>query len=363
MAGTIALQNTRSRGLDTLGRLLVDYARPVVDARISASQRPFEDAAAMQPNLNSRRWAWTHYGFLAPDLPAPYRYLSTAAFIGTTGAIVFDNDHLAADDARNNTTVLSSTASIPHYHYRAYDAPTDCRFADDGSSLQWGDHLTVTAEHPTYRMKSAYGAFGVDLEFTATEHVSYFVKTPLYQHFSLLAPYRGTLRNGARQIDVSGIGTIEYARGASPQSASRRPLPAQLRMPMDFFTHQVVPLPDGTQVLLSDVRAAGASAYRLAHVRHPERPAEVFEDVTFDVLEYGTPLEEPNGDRMPFPRVLRWDIRDGEHTVGSIVGHVDSRPRYGFGNGFVAAYSYSGTWRGESVEGSAYLEWVDCERI
>lgn len=363
MAGTLALGSTRSRSRDALGRLFVDFARPVVDRRISASRKPFTDAHVMRPHLGSRRWGWSHYGFFVPDLPAPYRYMNTMTLIGTTGTIAFDTDVLAASDARDNATVLASTASGGHYHYRAYDARNDCDFAADGSSLRWGDDLRVSADHPTYRLHGDYADFGADLEFTATEHVSYFVNMPGYQHFSLLAPYRGSIVDGDRRIEVSGIGTVDYARAISPQMTSRRPLAPRRRLPVDFFTYQILPLPDGTQLLLTDVRIAGASACRLAHVRSPGRPAAVYSDVTFDVLEYGTPLDEPNGDRMAFPRLVRWAIHDGHDVIATIVGEVDSRPRYGHGNGFVAAMSYTGTWLDTRVGGSGYLEWIDCEPV
>ncbi|WP_245650128.1 DUF6670 family protein [Millisia brevis] len=363
MAGTLALGSTRSRSLDALGRLFVEFARPVVDRRNPRSRRPFGDAHIMLPHLESRRWGWSHYGFFVPDLPAPYRYMNTMTLIGTTGTIAFDNDLLAAPDARDNATVLASTASGGHYHYRAYDARTDCDFAADGSSLRWGADLEVTTDHPTYRLRGNYGDFGADLEFTATEHVSYFVNIPGYQHFSLLAPYRGSIIDGERRIEVSGVGTVDYARAMSPQVTSRRPLAPHRRLPVDFFTYQILPLPNGAQLLLTDVRIAGASACRLAHVRWLDRPATVYTDVSFEVLEYGPPLDEPNGDRMAFPRLMRWTIHDGHDIVATIVGDVDSRPRYGHGNGFVAAMSYTGTWMDDDVAGTGYLEWIDCEPI
>lgn len=363
MAGTLTLGVARSRSLDALGRLFLEFARPVVDRRMHGSRHPFTDVDIMRPHLDSRRWGWSHYGFFVPDLPAPYRYINAMTLIGTTGTIAFDNDLIAAADARDNATVLASTASGGHYHYRAYDARTECDFAADGSALRWSDDLEVFADHPTYRLHGDYGNFGADIEFTATEHVSYFAKIPGYQHFSLLAPYRGSIVDGERRIDVAGTGTIDYARAVSPQVTTRNLLAPQRRLPVDFFTYQIVPLPDGAQLLLTDVRAAGASACRLAHVRRLDRPATVYNDVSFEVLEYAAPLVEPNGDRMAFPRLMRWTVHDGYRVIATIVGEVDSRPRYGHGNGFVAAFSYTGEWMGADASGSGYLEWIDCERI
>ncbi|CAJ1496757.1 hypothetical protein MU0083_001501 [[Mycobacterium] kokjensenii] len=334
----------------------------MLDRRLSASVQPFTQARQMRPELGSRRWGWTHYGFFVPDLPEPYRYVNTMTLIGTTGTVIFDNGVVASADVRDTTTVLSSTAAADHHHYRAYDARRDCDFAADGSTLRWGEHLAVEADHPRYTVHGDYEEFGIDLEFDATQHVSYFVKTPVYDHFSLLAPYRGVLRDGDERIPVSGIGTVEYARCISPQTMLARPLPAPARLPVDFFTYQIIALPGDIQLLLTDVRAAGATACRLAQVRYLDRPAEVFDDVRFKVIEYADPQVDPMGRSMRVPRRLRWDILHYGREIASITGTVDSPLRFGHGRGYVGAYSYTGHWRGKAVSGSAYLEWVDCQR-
>lgn len=357
-----AVPDRRSRVLDAGGRGLVRRVLPLLDRRLTASVQPFTQAAQMRPELDSRRWAWTHYGFFVADLPEPYRYVNTMTLIGTTGTVIFDNGVVAAADARDNTTVFSSTAAGNHHHYRAYDARNECRFAADGSSLRWGEDLQVHADHPRYRVRGSYGTFGVELEFDAAEQVSYFVKTPIYDHFSLLAPYSGTLEDGTARIPVSGIGTVEYARCISPQALTSRPLPAAARLPVDFFTYQIIVLPDGTQLLLTDVRASGASACRLAQVRSTDRPAVVHTDTHFAVLEYGEPEVDPMGRAMRVPRRFRWTIRDRDREIGSITGTVDAPLRFGHGRGYSGAYSYDGSWCGNHVKGSAYLEWVDCER-
>lgn len=351
----------RNRLTDAAGRSLIRLM-PLADRRLAASVRPFAQAATMRPELDSRRWGWTHYGFFVPDLPEPYRYVNTMTLIGNTGSVIFDNGVLAAADARNNTTVLSSTAAENHHHYRAYDARNDCEFAPDGTLLRWGEDLSVEADHPRYVVRGDYGTFGVELEFHATEHVSYFVKTPVYDHFSLLAPYGGTLHDGATRIEVSGLGTVEYARGFTPQVVLSRPVAAPIRLPLDFFTYQIIDLPGDVQLLLTDVRAAGTTACRLAHVRRLDQPAEVHTDVHFSVLEYGEPQTDPMGRTMRVPYRLRWTIRAGDEEIGSIIGVVDTPLRFGHGRGYVAAYSYTGHWHGAEVTGSGYLEWVDCER-
>jgi hypothetical protein len=257
---------TPSRGWLTRAAmdLLLRRVVPLVDQRIPESSRPFRSPEILRPHHDSKLWGWTHYGVFIPELPEPYRYLNTMTFIGTTGTVMFDNDYLAAPDARQTATVLSSTAYGEKHHYQAYDAQTECDFAADGSRLSWGDDLTITADYPRFSVAGRYEHMSVDLDVTATEQVSWFVKSPIYDHLSLLATYRGTIRDGNGETPISGLCTVEYARCVSPQVFTSKPLPDWAKLPADFFTYQIVNLDDRTQLLLTDVRAAEATACRLA---------------------------------------------------------------------------------------------------
>lgn len=315
----------------------------------------------MRPHVDSRTWAWTHYGVFVPRLPAPYRYLNTMTFVGATGTVCFDNDYLAAPDARRTATVLSSTAADGHHHYRAYDTREDCAFAADGSRLAWGGDLVIEADHPGYRLRSGYGRFGADLEITATSQVSWFVRTPFYDHLSLLATCRGTVTDGGETVDVGGLCTVEYARSVSPQALSRTPVPPRWKLPVDFFTYHVIDLDERTQLLLTDVRAAGATACKLAHLRVLDGETTVYQEVSFEVTPRAEPEIDPVGRAMRVPRGFRWTVRDGAEEIAVLDGTVDTPLRYGHGRGYVGAYSFKGTFRGGPVSGTAYFEWIDCE--
>ncbi|KXO99527.1 DUF6670 family protein [Tsukamurella pseudospumae] len=344
-----------SRKISTLlSRAVVDAALPLLDSRIEASRRPFDQPEILRPHVTSKVWSTTHYGVFVPDLPEPYRYVNTMTLIGAPGAELFDQDHLAAADARNTTTVLSSTAYADQHFYRAYDASTECSFARDGSALRWGDELAIDIDLPRVTVRGRYPGFGVDLELEVTDQVSYFVKTPVYDHLSLTAPYTGTV-DGDR---VEGVGTFEYARMRTHQSLLGRPIPGPLKLPIDFFTYQIIDIDPTTQILLTDVRARGSIACRLAHVRRLGAPAEVYEDVRMEVLESREVVDE-RGRAMTVPVLLRWTVRDGDAEVLTVDGSVDSTLRYGHGRGYVGAYTYIGSYREEPVAGSAYLEWID----
>ncbi|NMO03579.1 hypothetical protein HH308_20390 [Gordonia sp. TBRC 11910] len=338
-----------------LSRLIVDAALPIVDSRIPASSAPFAQADVLRPNTRSRRWSAVHYGIFVPDLPAPHRYVNTMTLIGASGAEIFDNDYLAVEDARDTATVLSSTAHADQHFYRAYDSSNDCSFALDGSVLKWGDDLQIDVALPRVSVVGRYPGFDVDLQLEVTDQASYFVKTPIYDHFSLMAPYRGVVDG----IEVEGLGTFEYARMTTHQSLASRTIPSALKLPADFFTYQIIDLDDRTQVLLTDVQARGRVACRLAHLRTVGGAAQVFDDVRFEVLESGAESVDVRGRRMSMPLRFRWTVRDRGAVLLMLDATVDAPWRYGHGRGYVGAYSYVGEFRGAAVDGSGYVEWID----
>ena len=340
-----------------LSRVVIDGLLPLVDSRLPASRLPFDAPEILKPHDVSRAWGVTHFGVFVPDLPEPYRYLNTMTLLGASGTELFDLDHLAAPDARDTSTVFSSTAHADQRFYRAYDMHTDCSFTADGRRLRWAEDLAIDVALPHVVVRGRYPQFDVDLKLDVTEQVSYFVKSPVYDHLSLLAPYTGTVDG----VDVSGLGTFEYARIRTHQALTRSPVPARLKLPMDFFTYQIINLDERTQVLLTDVRARGRTACKLAHVRVLGGETEVYSDVHFAVTEYGEPLVDDRGNTMRRPRKFKWSVRDGGREILALIGTVDSPWRHGHGPGYAAAYSYTGTWGTGSVSGSAYLEWIDVQ--
>lgn len=341
----------------TATRVLLQGLAPRIDKRLPSSTLPFDRTSIILPHNDSRLWSWTHYGVFLPDLPAPWRYLNTMTFIGATGTRCFDNAAVAPDDCRRNATVLSSTAHADQHHYAAYDIDHDCEFSTDGRSLRWGADLIIDNDFPTFTVTGKYESFGVHVQLDVQPQASWFVDTPIYQHFSLLAPYNGYIEDGNGTTEISGLGTVEYAKCVSPQSFTSRTLPRSAKLPVDFFTYQIVDIAEDTQLLLTDVRALGVTACKLAYVRTSGKRAEVYSDVHFDVLEWGEPQVDPTGQTMRMPARMRWTIAD----IAELVAVIDSPPRYGHGNGYVGAYTYDGLWKGEPVSGNGYFEWVDTE--
>ncbi|MUM15533.1 hypothetical protein FZI91_08795 [Mycobacterium sp. CBMA271] len=341
----------------TASRVLLEGLAPRVDKRLPNSTLPFDRASMMLPHDDSRLWSWTHYGVFLPDLPAPWRYLNTMTFIGPTGVRCFDNGVVASADCRRNATVLSSTAYADQHHYAAYDIDNDCEFSTDGRRLRWGTNLTIENDFPTFTVTGRYESFGVHLQLDVQPQASWFVDSPIYQHVSLLAPYSGSIEDANGTTKISGTGTVEYAKCVSPQSFTSRVLPPSAKLPVDFFTYQIINIAEDVQLLLTDVRALGVTACKLAYIRTAGKRAEVYSDVRFDVLEWAESQVDRAGRAMRMPARMRWTIAD----VAELVATVDSPPRYGHGNGYVGAYTYTGRWKDESITGSGYFEWVDTE--
>lgn len=343
-------------------RALLNGALPLVDKRMAESERPFDRADTLRPHVHSHRYAFTHFGIFVPSLPEPFRYLNTMTLIGSSGTVLFDNDYLAAPDVRDTATVLSSTAAPGHHFYAAYDAGAGTVHAADDTRITFGDNLVIENTYPHFRVTGRYGTFDVDLAVEAQDQVSWFVRNPIYDHLSLLAQCTGTITDGDTTVDISAPCTVEYARCMTPQSLTRRALPAPAKLPVDFFTYQIVQLDDRNQLLLTDVRAAGVTACKLAHLRTDGGAARVLDEVTFDVLEYADRMQvDPRGREMRVPRALRWRVRDRGVTVIELEAEIDSDWRYGHGRGYVGAYTYRGMFDGAPVTGTGYIEWVDCE--
>lgn len=348
--------------LSTITKLLITYVAPRLDKGIEESERPFNVPDILLPHDHSKWWGWTHYGVFIPDLAEPYRYMNTSTIIGAPGVLFMDNDYLSASDSRNTTTVLSSTAYGETHHYEAYDTSTTCSFTPDGSRLAWGDDLVITSKYPDFTLTGQYHHMKVDLQISATQQVSWFFRTPIYDHLSLFATYRGTIGDIRGTTEISGMCTVEYARYMTPQVLMSRPLPPQLKIPVSFFTYQIVHLDKRTQLLLVDMRAVGMTMCKVAHLRNLDGEVLVYQDVAFEVLAYReTPLTDPQGRTMRVPERMRWTVRNDGAEMVSFIASIDSPLRYGNGQGYVGAYTFTGKWRSQPLNGTGYMEWADCE--
>jgi hypothetical protein len=348
--------------MTSLGNVVGLGVLPVIDRAAAASRVPFAQPHIIRPLNDSRRYGWTHYGVFFPLLPEPHRYLNVMTFLGQTGTLCFDNDYIVEGDPRQTATLLTSTAAPDVHLYRAYDMRADCELAPDGSVVRFGEDLSITGSWPEFDVSVRNGDFSFDATVMATKTVSYFVKNPIYDHLSLLAGYEATMTFKGETTSVEGLCTFEFARCVSPHSLVHRPVPEGWKLPVDFFTYQVVNLDESTQLLLTDVRVNGHSIAKTMHVRTTDGRAEVYDDVVFEVSEgEPEPRVAPDFGRMSLPRRVHWRVRHHGREILSLEGEIDCPWRHGHGQGYVSAYRFTGYYRGEAVSGRGYIEYVDCE--
>lgn len=354
-----------NRVMSLASQLIVGTLLPRIDNAVEESVRPFHQPDMLRPNTHSKRYGWTHYGIFLPGLPAPFRYCNLMTLLGQTGTVMFDNDHLVTGKPRDTATVLSSTAAGATHLYRAYSIRDECETRADGSLVRFGDNLEIRGRYPCYEVTAAYDDFRLEIVVECTSTASWFVRNAVYDHLSLLSTCSGTLTQAGQTLRLEKmLCTFEYARCASPHTLMNSLLPEAWKLPADFFTYQILNLDASTQLLLTDVRALGHTAFKGMHERGLDGRADVHvEDVAFTVLDYqAEPAIAPDGRSMRLPRVFAWTVRAGGEVLLDIRCTVDAPWRWGHGRGYVGAYRYAGKYRGRSVAGSAYIEYVDCEQ-
>lgn len=334
----------------TPNSVLLTRLLPLLNRGPALSAQPFDPFDALVPHTASRRFGWSHNGVMLPNLPEPLRFLSMTTIVGHTGAPISEISHVATPGgAANRASVNISTAATTGF-WNAYRLDSECELAPDGSSWRYGDEVTLSGTHPSFRLQARTHELKVDLELRSTDVVSWFVHTPVYRHLSLLARYEGTIAHDGTIHDVEGLGALEHARAFSH---------AWLRLPLDFFTYQVVDLGDDRQLLLVHVRSQGHEAMSAAFLRDETgRSIAIDKGVRFTVLDHQEPPgRTPDGVSMMLPRRFRWEAE----VIGlDLEGRVDTPFSWGLGNGYVGGYSFSGYVEGRLVGGNTgYIEYID----
>lgn len=343
-----------------LGRLLRDGALALVGAT-RADEAPLPDPPRFPPHVGSRRWAWTHYGVMVPDLPAPHRVLACMALVGVTGSRIFDTDHALVDRPRRTATLVTGTAvtaaEAPETSFAAYSTARDCDLAPDGTRVRLGDDLTIEGTHPRLAVRGRRGQLAYALDLDLTPAVTWFARGPVWQHLSVLTRYRGTVTWRGDERAVAGLGTFEWARSAGVHGVVDRPLPARLKAPADAFAYAVVDLDDDTQLLLSGFGILGRPVLDAAYLRRTDGTTRRWvRGVRLEVLERRPdPLRTPDGRPDRLPRRLRWRGPDGLDVTATVVDPL----LYGLGSGWVGPIDVEGTIAGRPFTRSGYLELID----
>ena len=356
------IASLRRRLTRTAWRQLLERVYPLIDGTPALENLPFPADYAMVPFAHSKRIGWTHYGVMIPDLPAPHRFFSIMSIIGTPGALAFDTDHALKTSPRRNATVVCGTAATHPHHFAGYAIDRDCDFPDEGGLVRFGDEVEIVGDYPEFRVNANIQDLRLEIDLRCTDKVTWFLKTPVYDHLSLLCEYDGTIDFQGERSRISGQCTYEYAACPSPYLLRDRPLPKPLKIPLDFFTYQIINLDDGVQLLLTRIGIAGNTAVNKVYVRGIHAYNRTFQDVHFEVVHYREPAERtPDGRRMRLPARFEWRVGGdaGEDDVLSITCHADTPFTYGLGSGYVGGYCYEGRFRGRAIAGRGYIEYID----
>lgn len=332
----------------------------LLDDAEDSSHRPFTEPSIMVPNVDSKRFGWTHYGVMIPDLPEPHRFFSAMSLIGATGSLAFDNDFALADQPRRNASVVVGTAASHPAHFGNYAIGRDFRSTPDGSLVRFGDDLTLAGSYPDYRLTGRFGGVDVDLTLTNTDTVTWFVRNPVYKHLSLLTDYRGTFSTADQTTDVGGLCAFEYGACPSPYQLRSTPLPPALKAPLDLFVYQIINLTPDDQVLLSHHCIGGKPFITTALHRNRNGYGHSLGHTDFRVEHYRpAPEETPYGRPMRLPEVTRFTVRDESGVVLDVRAEMDTTFTFGLGSGFVTGFRHESTWRGEMITGRGYQEYID----
>lgn len=313
----------------------------------------------LKPHVGGHRYGWTHYGVMIPDLPEPHRYFSTMIIAGLPGATALDNDAAVATSPRDTVTVSVSTAAPGAAMFRALSMTEQCELEPDGSPLDFGGDVVVTGTYPDIQISFASADFTAELSLSGTDQVAWFVRNPAYDHLSLLAKYDGWISVRGERTQISAIGTFEYAACAGLHGLLDRSLPRSAKVPVDFFTYQVIGIDDRSHLLLVDIHALGKPLVTMAYHRSVGGPTWVtHRGVRFEVTEYAAETTtDPYGNRMRLPVRFTW-------TAGrdlAVEGIVDSLPRFGVGRGYILGYQCHGHFRDQRFESRGYMEYIDTE--
>lgn len=326
------------------------------------SARPFNDPDIMVPNVESRRYGWTHFGVMIPDLPEPHRFFSAMSLIGATGSLAFDNDDVLADVPRRNASIVAGTAASHPAHFGNYSTASDFVWHSDGSLLRFGDDLTICGRYPDYHLRGRLGGVDVDLRLTNTDKVNWFFRNPVYKHFSLLTEYRGefTETDSGRQTRVEGLCAFEYGACPSLHQLLSRPLPSGLKAPLDYFVYQIINLDSNHQVLLSHYRLGGQPFMTTALLRSRTEFGRRFAHAEFRVDGFqSAPVETPYGIPMRIPAATTFAAMDSDGITLEVRAELDTSLTFGLGSGFVTGVRHRTIWRGQQVEGRGYMEYID----
>lgn len=341
------------------------WGKSLVDSATEYSTQPFQQHDIILPRLNEKYYSWTHYGIFFPDLAEPFRYFNIVILLGTPTSLAFNPELESQDQTlpRQQASVFSSTAATEHALLKAYIIPDDTEIQADGQLLQFGQEIKISGALPHIEIEGAYDALKFHFTLEVSNQVSWLIKTPVFDHFSLLAQYQGHIEYEQQCIEQQGLCSYEYARSVSLHSLIAAPINDSYKIPIDFYTHQIINLDNNTQILLTQANLLNTPTVVCMHIRHLDQANEVYQQVKFKVIaHYVDEFLSPSGEKMRLPKNFTWHAFDeqGEEFF-ELFAAVNSPFRYGRGRGYVSSFEYTGHFHQQPIQGQGYLEYINIE--
>lgn len=338
------------------------HLTPLVDHSTTFSRQIFQQDAMIQPYFDHPFYSCTRYGFNFPHLPSPLQYLNISAILGTTGLLCYDQDELQHTPPRKNATVFMSTAFESSALLQHYALDGD-EVVHTSNKMLFGRELLIEGHYPEFELKAHFQGIELQFKIDVSRQSSWMMKTPLYDDLSLVMHYEGFFHIQGERYPVSGTGTFEFARAATPHSLLPHPLSLADKVPVNFVTYQIINLDDQSQLILSKIDVAAKSMSYKAYIRHKSGLCEVYDNVEFSIVEYqDKPTLSPFGQYTLLPKSFEWKIfNQNQEPYLMIKAKISSTFQYGVGLGYAAAFEFEAIDHLYSCHryGQGYLEYID----
>lgn len=339
------------------------WGKPLVDSAIAHSTQPFQQHNIILPRLNEKYYSWTQYSIFFPDLDEPFRYLNIVILLGTPGALAFDSDNEEHQSPREQASVFSSTANITQPLLKAYVIPEETHIQNDGHLLQFGKEITISGALPHIEVYGEYEELKFHFFLHISDQVSWYIKTPVYDHFSLLSQYHGRIEYQKQCIEQKGLCSYEYARAVGIHSLIQTRISDQYKIPIDFFTHHIINIDDQTQIVLIQANLINTPAMICMYVRRLHQDNEVYQHVNFKVIAHHLDdYSSPKGEKMRLPKNFSWQAFDQNgNEFFEIFATADAPFHFGRGRGYVNSFQYNGHFNQQPILGRGYMEYINVE--
>ena len=336
---------------------------PILGAVRPEQQAKLPRDYAFDAHVFYQRFASTHYGIMIPDLPEPFRYLSFASVIGDVGTPMTRTPKALTDIAPANTATLVHGTALSNAEdaFHIYDVEKELMFSQTPFRVDFAEDASLYEQAGQYFLDSKTADLEVHLTLTPTPAITWFSHSALYQHFSILMRYEGSIEQQGQRIEVSGLCTLEHWKSVATSMLPEFLVNDQLLLPLDTFSYHVIDLDQERQLVLAYIGFAGQPLYTSVSYRHVDGTSIQYDgEVSFEVTALkADPLFTPDGAVMEVPQAFRWVAHHEGELVLDIMGVVDTPYCYGLAAGYVSSYQWSGEFNGEKKLGRGYVEYID----